>query len=769
MNHRIRSCAATTLLLLTSGSVAISQETDAPGVPPAMANTQPANEPATPAPVIPAGQITDEGKLLLNFQNASLDSVLSFLSQASGIVVIGETKVKGRVSVMSRHPVSIDQALDILNAVLKDNGYAAVRQGQTLRIVTLDAAKKANIEVRSGNDPDAVPESDQVFTQVIPIRYADAAQLKKDLAQLVPAYADLASNVSTNTLILTDTSSNIKRMLKIIRSLDTAVSAVTRVRVFPLKYANATNAAKLIGEVFKTDQTTSSSNTSQQNRGPMAFFPRFGPGGPQPAGNNTSTASSEGSRPQVKVTASADDRTNTVVVSAPADTMPVIEQVLKELDANPAQDQAVFTYYLKNADATNVQNVINSLFGTGTTSSGTSSRNTSVSGLSSSSFSSSSNSRSSGSMGLNTSNFGSSNTNTSRSSASASLPTRSGTSQSTTNSLSGQILAVADVDTNSVMVLASSTNYERVKQVILDMDRPVPQVLIKVLLAEVTHSNDVDLGVELAGLNLTAGEPTAGMSSISTKLGGAGGLKSLQTANGGLMYQYISGDFSANIRALQTIGKVEVLSRPYILSSDNQTSSIIVGQSVPLITDSRVDTNNNTINTIQYQDVGIILNVTPHISPDGVVIMDVSPEISQQLESSVELSPGVKSPVFSLRAAKTRVAIRDSQTIVIGGLMQDEKNQNVSQIPLLGDIPLLGELFKRNRNNKSKTELLIFLTPHVAKEPDRLQGMSDSERQGAKIIPGAITPGVFDEHLQGMQRGAAESTSQPASQPADPE
>ena len=164
-----------------------------------------------------------------------------------------------------------------------------------------------------------------------------------------------------------------------------------------------------------------------------------------------------------------------------------------------------------------------------------------------------------------------------------------------------------------------------------------------------------------------------------------------------------------------------MLSRPYILTSDNQEATITVGNEVPFITNTRITDTGQTINTIQYQDIGIILDVTPHINPEGLVILDVAPEISEQTGQGVTISQGVAAPVFSKRSAQSRVGIVDGQTIVIGGLMQDQKTQTITKVPFLGDLPGIGPAFTRYQNTKTKTELLIFLTPHVALQPEAAQ------------------------------------------------
>jgi general secretion pathway protein D len=232
------------------------------------------------------------------------------------------------------------------------------------------------------------------------------------------------------------------------------------------------------------------------------------------------------------------------------------------------------------------------------------------------------------------------------------------------------------------------------------------------------------------------------------------------TANGGLVVSLAESQISTTFHALAVAGKLDVLSRPYILTSDNQEANILVGQEVPFITNTRQDALGGLVNTIQYQDIGIILDVTPHINTDGLVVMDVAPQISSQSDQSVQLQSGVSSPVFNQRSATSRVAIRDGETIVIGGLMQDQKTQTVTKVPILGDIPYLGLLFQRDNVTKTKTELLIFLTPHVALSADRLRTMSTDEMHGIHLTPGAVQDGMFQEHIRGLQLGG--STTQPA-------
>ena len=724
-------------------------------------------------------------EISLNFHDASVDEVLEHMSDVLGFEVVKDAPVDGRVTLLSKQPVSADEAVALLNTVLKGNGFTAIRMGRILKITSRDKAKHENLPVHYGAEPDDIPETDDLITQVIPVRSVDATKLKTDIQPLVNPDADLTSNGGSNTIILTDTSANIKRVVQIIANLDKKDALENGIRVKQLKYADATAAAKLITDIFKSPDQ----QNQQQFQGPGAFFRAFRGGGGGGGGGGGAGQAAEDKGRTGTVLASADTRTNTVVVSGPDDTLKVIDDVLTQIDSNPASDQTFFMYRVQNGQAVDIAATLNNLFGTSTsgssstssnTRSGTSSNNrTSSSGSSGFGGSGSSGSSGFGGSGGGSSGFGGSGSSSSSSGSGAISRTgfNTGNSSSTSGSgrsssngrsgsgsslspdlqaLTGEVLVVPDADTNSLLV-ATGTKYEtQVRALIADLDRPVPQVLIKVLVAEVTHDSSDDLGLDFSVLNTRA---SGNGTSLISSLGNA----AAQTANGGLAVSVVESNLTTTLHALATAGKLDVLSRPYILASDNQEANILVGQEVPFITDSRITDEGQQINTIQYRDIGIILDVTPHVNSEGLVILDVNPEISSQADQSVQIQAGVFAPVFNSRSASSRVGIKDGETIVIGGLMQDQKTQTVTKVPILGNLPLIGLLFSRNQVSKVKTELLIFLTPHVAQAPERLRPMSQDEINGLRLTPSAVGPGVFQEHIRGLQRGG------PATQPSNDE
>jgi len=194
---------------------------------------------------------------------------------------------------------------------------------------------------------------------------------------------------------------------------------------------------------------------------------------------------------------------------------------------------------------------------------------------------------------------------------------------------------------------------------------------------------------------------------------------------------------------------MEVLSRPSIMARSNEEATITIGSEVPFIRNTQVTEDGRVLNTVEYEDVGIILTVTPHITGDGTVELDVAPEISTLTGDSVPISDTVNAPTFAKRSAQTHVIVPNGKTVVIGGLMADEETEQVRKIPLLGDIPGLGALFRRTIRKKEKTELLIFLTPHVVTGAAEAEELTRGERDSTELVPNAFIEADISKYLPG--------------------
>ncbi|MCX6903755.1 MAG: hypothetical protein NTW03_09820 [Verrucomicrobia bacterium] len=321
--------------------------------------------PWTNAPSIAATNFPKDG-LRLNFRRVPLEMVLNYLSEAAGFVIVLETDVRGTVDAWSNQPLNKEEAVDLLNSVLNKNGYAAIRNGRTLTIVPRDAAKTRDIPVKRGNEPSEIPKNDEIVTQVIPIRYINAGQLTKDLQLLLPLQATMTADEPANALVITDTQTSIHRMTEIIRALDTAMTNASTVRVYPLKFADAKTVATVIKDLFQSQDTGQRNPTDIRAQ----FFQRMrgggmggGFGGPGGLGGGDQSGGSGGGRNQPpKVVATSDDRSNSLVVSAPDELIPTIDDLVKAIDTNVEDITEVRVFRLTYSDPVEMADLLAGLF-----------------------------------------------------------------------------------------------------------------------------------------------------------------------------------------------------------------------------------------------------------------------------------------------------------------------------------------------------------------------------------------------------------------------
>jgi general secretion pathway protein D len=352
----------------------------------------------------------------------------------------------------------------------------------------------------------------------------------------------------------------------------------------------------------------------------------------------------------------------------------------------------------------------------------------------------------------------------------------SSTRQYPNNAVGDAVISI-DPETRSLIVIADEDTSKYISEVVSNLDRPKPQVLIKVVFLEVTHNDSLDIGVE-GSYNKGWGDsaisgfmtnfavisnsivPTS-ITPITSPLSGFGGsnlfgLAPVASGSSAGIYQIFSQDYQVTLRAIATAGKAKVLSRPSVVARNNQPATITVGQSVPLITNVRFDNFGNAINSVTYQSVGIILRVTPFITSDGMIEMILSPETSELVADRsqwvpISTGPGgsVSAPVINSRSADTVVVTPNGQTVIIGGLMANTKADTVTKIPLLGDIPVLGFFFRHKVKSEATTELLIFLTPHIIAAPTEITALSEEERKKSDAAHG-LSDREIDQFLENL-------------------
>ena len=320
--------------------------------------------------------IAEDPHLTMNFEGVPLQSVLEYMSEAADLIILGETKVEGKVNILSKQPLNREEAVELLIVVLNENGYAAIRRGERmLKIVGKDKALIEDLPVRSGANPEDIPKNDLMVTQIIPIRFGNAGQLIENISELLPEYATISANEGSNAIILTDTQTNIHRIAQIVSALDTSISSISEIKVFPLAYADAKQLADVIKGLFQS--SSSGSSRSSSSRGSSSGIAemmraRFG-GGSSSSSSRSSGSSGRSSRSggsgssaalaaASRVVAISEERTNSLVVSAPSDVLPTIEQLVKEMDRTIEDVTEIEVFKLQNADAYEMAEVLTNLF-----------------------------------------------------------------------------------------------------------------------------------------------------------------------------------------------------------------------------------------------------------------------------------------------------------------------------------------------------------------------------------------------------------------------
>ncbi len=600
--------------------------------------------------------------ITMNFKDAELADVVKFISELTGKNFILDERVRGKITVISPGEVTPEEAYEVFQAILHVKGYTLVRASEHVyKIVSTKEAKQSAIEtLRDGAEP-----GDRFVTRLVPLEHVDADVIAGILAPLVSRDSAVVAYAPTNTLILTDSYSNIERLLKIIRALD--VKTVDTVfEVIPLRYAAAETMAKTLSQAL-TDKGKTRRRPPTRRKG---------------------TVQVQAERTVVKII--PDSRTNSLIVVADPDTLGEIKAMIKALDVEiPRGTGKINVYYLKYADAENVASVLTAI---------------------------------------------------SKSARTRPKPGQPQVRKPKVTEVPVEfeepVQITADKATNSLVIIASPQDYETLKGVIEKLDVRRPQVLVEALILEMSYEKSLELGVEWRTVDNPArdGKTVVGGTNFGTI---TPLMQNPLNIPSGLFIGAVKGTITFNnqtflnvgalVRALQKSGDVNVLSTPHILTTDNEEAEIIVSDNIPFQTSQKFDSNGNPIYTFEYRDVGLTLRITPQINEDDYVKLKIFQEISQIVSTTT--GTAVNAPTTTKRSAKTTVVVKDNTTVVIGGLIKDNSQVNVSSVPCLGDIPVLGFLFRTSTNRNQKTNLLIFLTPHIIKSMEQIEDITRTKRE----------------------------------------
>ncbi|WP_322043640.1 type II secretion system secretin GspD [Paraburkholderia sp. J67] len=659
-------------------------------------------------------------QVTLNFVNADIDQVAKAIGAATGKTIIVDPRVKGQLNLVSENPVPEDQALKTLQSALRMQGFSLVQDHGVLKVVPEADAKLQGVPTYVGNAPAA--RGDQVITQVFQLRNESANNLLPVLRPLISPNNTIAAYPGNNALVVTDYADNVRRIAAIIAGVDTA--AGQQVQVVPLHNANALDVAPTLSKMLD----------------PGAIG---------------------GSDPTLKVSVLADARTNSIMLRASnAQRLAAAKQLAKELDAPTSMPGNMHVVSLRNADAVQLAKTLRGMLGKG-------GNDSSSSGNSANSF----NQNASGGGGSNSTGM----------SGTPPLPSSLGSNSSSSNPMSGGAssgnnsdflgsndkdksddnssggMIQADAATNSLIITAPDALYRNLRTVIDQLDARRAQVYIEALIVELNSNTNANLGIQwqigsgnvVAGTNLSTGGGNSIINLTATAAANAstGGLVSaLGGLQQGLNVGWVHNLFGvqglgALLQALSQTNDANVLSTPNLITLDNQEAKIVVGTNVPIQTGSYSNltsgSTSSAFNTYDRVDVGLTLHIKPQITEGGILKLQLYTEDSAIVTGTTNASTNPAGPDFTKRSIQSTVLADNGEIIVLGGLMQDNYQVSNSKVPLLGDIPWIGQLFRSENKTRQKTNLMVFLRPVIVSDRDTAQAVTANRYDYIQGVTGA--------------------------------
>jgi len=485
----------------------------------------------------------------------------------------------------------------------------------------------------------------------------------------------VSADKTTNSLVVSASPSNLSLIKEVVAKLDTQTSAQAETRIFTLEHADATTMAEEINDAFSSTSSTSRTSSTQSIFNRQGFGGGGFPGGPGQNQGNQASSTGSGVLGLPEVRAVGEQRTNSLIVTTTSVQMAGIATLIKQLDQDVSEyEQSTMIISLENAEAANMATVLNSLF--------------------------------------QTTAFEQQRGRSSFSSTSGGVMGTSATTVATARGLTGNVKIVAESTTNSLAITTYKRNFPILEEIIKELDVMLPQVLIEVEIVEVTLNEDTKFGIEWKLDKTTNVDGKNYQQSGFTKFG-------LSDEVYGLKYGIVGNTLQALLLSLEKETKVNIRSTPRILTQNNHQAIINISQSVPYLSSTQETTTGGVLTSYEYQDVGVILTVTPRINKSETVTMAVDQEINNLIEFTL-----FNAPVISKREATASVTVKDGQTMIIGGIIQDNKTETINKVPIISSIPLIGRFFQRKETTPEKTELMVFITPHIIHSPEEADRFS---------------------------------------------
>ncbi len=619
--------------------------------------------------------------ITIDFDDVDIRVFIKFISELSGKNFVIDKAVRGNVTIISPEKISEDQAYRVFESVLEVYGFTTVQAGSVIKILPAERARTQNIDVlKPGISGD--PE-DKIVTQLVPLRFSSPVELKKILTPLLSQTSVVIAHDPSRMLIITETLSNIQKLLEIVEILDVQ-SREDEIAVIPLANGSAGALAKILSVIYQ--------NT--------------GGGGKGGSGRHGAA---------VKIVPY--ERANSLVILAGSGDMVRVKSLVRMLDTKVERAEGnIHVYYLQNATAGELAKVLNT------------------------------------------------------------IPQQQDKAQNKGKkaAISQNVKIMADEETNSLIITASRDEYAALKEVIQKLDIPRRMVFLEALIMEVDANKSFDVGVEWSGGGTFDNET----GTIATGFSGQNGynmLSGITAENPSLPNGYSFGvmktgikignvvfpSVSAMLRAHKTDDDINVISTPQILTTDNKKAEISVGKNVPYITSQNTSASDQDYTQYEYRDVATRLSITPHINRMDTLRLEIEAEVIR-LSSNADTG----TPTTFKRTASTTVILNDQNTVVIGGIIGHDMSKSEWKVPFLGDIPGLGWLFKTHSMSNEKTNMFIFITPRIVKNPADLASVTYEKQDVMENVSGAAAETFADtlnlEHAtrlvekgyQELERGA---------------
>ena len=610
-----------------------------------------------------------EEQVSLNFVDADIEEVIKAVSQITQRNFLVDPRVKGKINIVSAKPIPAPLAYDTLLSALRLQGYAAVESNGVTKVMPEADGKLYIPNIGSKGS------GDKLVTRVFMLHHESAAQMVPILRPLIAPNNIVVAYPNNNALVVTDYASNLKRIEEIVATLDQPQSGATI--VIPVRYASVMDVAQTINKLMLDGSVVANGAVDASQRFMLM----------------------------------ADARTNSLLLRTESpERIARVKELVEKLDVQTSSPGNIHVVYLKNAEAAKLALTLRAVL------SGDTSAAPSAAPLSTSASQS----------------------------GSAATAVRAVAAES-----SGGGMIQADSATNALIITASDAVYNNLRAVVEMLDVRRAQVFVEALIAEVTADKAAEFGVQWQSLNGVNGAGTSviggtnfGAAGVAGGAAGAGGgniitaAGNIGTAGQGLNIGIMKGmttipgigtvlNLGVLARVLENDANANILSTPTLLTLDNEEAKIIVGQNVPFITGSYAQTGTTAtatpFQTIERKDVGLTLRIKPQVSQGGTVKLQVYQEVSSVQNQTINNAAGV---VTNKRSLESTVLVDEGQIIVLGGLIQDSVTNGEDKVPILGDIPLLGNLFRHETRRRTKTNLMVFIRPYVLRDGHAHQGLT---------------------------------------------